>query len=89
MGVVNLEMIVDEAGDVISMTVLTSAHPDFTKAVLKAIPEWKFNPGMKDGEPVKTLVQLPLSFVVRPKPGEEQTFPENPLHPHPGDEKEN
>ena len=77
-GVVNIEMIVDESGDVISMTVLTSSHPDFTKAALVALPEWKFEPGTKDGEVVKTLVRLPLTFALRNVP-----HPENPLRPRP------
>ncbi len=83
MGVVNLEMIVDEVGDVISVTALTSAAPEFTKASIKAVSEWVFEPGVKDEKPVKTLVNLPLSFTLRAKPGEEQTYPENPLRPRP------
>lgn len=77
-GVVNIEMIVDENGNIISITVLTSSHPDFTKAALVALPEWKFKPGIKDGEAVKTLVRLPLSFALRNAP-----HPENPLRPRP------
>ena len=84
MGVVNVELVVDEWGDVISLTALTSAHPDFTKAVLVAIPEWKFEPGIKDGEPVKSIVQLPMTFMLRAKKGVQEVTPENPLHPGSG-----
>ena len=66
-GVVNLELIVDEVGDVTSVTVLDSTDNAFTRASMKAVVEWRFNPGMKDGEPVKTLVKLPLKFNLKDK----------------------
>ena len=64
-GTVNVQVDVDEAGNMTNLKILNSAHPDFTAAVLKAIPQWKYNPGIKDGVPVKTRIHLPMKFVLR------------------------
>ena len=83
-GVVNLEMVVDEVGDVVSITTLTSTDHAFTRSAMKAVVQWRFEPGKKDGKPVKTLVQLPMQFMPRTIDGKPATTLENPLRPGSG-----
>jgi hypothetical protein len=53
-----LELLVDENGNVISATVITSINPRYDERLVKAAMLWKFSPGRKDGKAVlvrKTL----------------------------------
>lgn len=45
---------------------IVSAEPEgvFENTVLEAIRRWRFEPGIKDGSPVETMVELPLRFVL-------------------------
>jgi protein TonB len=42
----------------------SSSHPDFEKPVLEAVRRWKYKPGTKEGQAVRTYIRLPLSFSV-------------------------
>jgi len=64
-GRVFLIFIVDEKGNVGSARVAESPHPDFSESALEAIRTWKFQPGKKDGKPVRTRVRIPLTFAIR------------------------
>jgi len=64
-GKVWLVFIVDENGNISRARVVESAHPDFSKAALEAINQWKFEPGKRGGKAVKTRVRIPLSFSLR------------------------
>lgn len=61
-GEVTLQFIVNTDGKVIEPTVLRSNNPGFEQAAIEAILKWKFKPGTVDGMPVKTRMQLPISF---------------------------
>lgn len=64
-GEVHLIFIVDEAGDVKRPKVLKSPNRSFSENAIKAIRQWKFEPGEKDDEKVKTRVALVMSFTLR------------------------
>jgi periplasmic protein TonB len=64
-GRVFLIFLVDENGNVGSVRVLEPPHPDFSESALETIRTWKFNPGKREGKPVKTRVRIPLSFAIQ------------------------
>lgn len=57
--------IVDENGLTSKQRVTESPHDELAESALKAIRQWKFKPGKKDGKAVKTRVQIPLAFSVK------------------------
>lgn len=66
-GSVTITFVVDETGRVEDARVEKSSHPEFEKPGLEAIRKWRFRPGRKDGQPVRTyLVQ---TFRFRPPGG--------------------
>lgn len=62
-GKVALVFVVQPDGAVSDVEV-TDAFPGriFVGAALRAVKQWRFKPGTKDGEPVATRVRLPLCF---------------------------
>lgn len=64
-GTVNVVFIVDENGSVKRPSIEKSSNREFNENALKAVRQWKFEPGEKDGKKVKTRVRLPLSFTLR------------------------
>jgi len=64
-GTVNVVFIVDELGNVKRPSIEKSSNREFNENALKAVRQWKFEAGEKDGKKVKTRVRLPLSFTLR------------------------
>jgi hypothetical protein len=46
-------LVIDESGNVETVTLLTSLQPEYNPVLLKAAREWKFRPATKDGLPVR------------------------------------
>lgn len=63
-GVVTLIFILDETGRVEDPRVENSSRPEFEKPALDAIRKWRFSPGQKDGQAVRTYIRVPLRFRV-------------------------
>jgi protein TonB len=63
-GLVTLIFVLDENGRVDDPRVETSSRPEFEKPALEAIRKWRFSPGMKDGQPVRTYIRMPVRFRV-------------------------
>jgi len=63
-GLVMLVFILSEAGRVEDPRVENSSRPEFEKPALEAIRKWRFRPGMKNGEPVRTYIRIPMRFRV-------------------------
>jgi protein TonB len=63
-GSVTLVFVLDETGRVEDPRVENSSRPEFEKPALDAIRRWRFRPGMKDGQPVRTYIRVPLRFRV-------------------------
>lgn len=59
---VTVLFIVDQSGRVESPIVQTSSDPAFEAAVLSAIKQWKFEPGKRDGQPVRSRMRQPFQF---------------------------
>ena len=62
-GWVRIRFVITEEGRVDQVEVM-GAEPEgiFEKAVLSAISLWRFSPPTKDGEPVRALAELTISF---------------------------
>ena len=64
-GEVHLIFIVDQFGNVKRPRVSKSTNREFNENAIKAVRQWKFEPGEKDGRQVMTRVRLPLAFSLR------------------------
>ena len=60
-----LVFVVLEDGSVDDVRIARMGSPAFAEAAVEAVKQWEFEPGMKDGQPVKTRVRLPMSFSLR------------------------
>jgi protein TonB len=63
-GSVTLLFVLDEEGRVNDPRVDASSHPAFEQPALEALKKWRFRPGTKEGQPVKTYMRLPMRFRV-------------------------
>jgi protein TonB len=63
-GVVILEALIDESGDVIWTAVLRSI-PLLDEAAQTAVQQWKFTPTRVDGEPVPVIMVTTVNFVMQ------------------------
>jgi protein TonB len=63
-GLVNLKIIIDEKGRVIEATVIDTTHRDFDRSAIDAVLQWKFEPGTKNGRPVKVRRKQPIKFTL-------------------------
>jgi serine/threonine-protein kinase len=61
-GAVTIQMIVTERGEPKELKVVESAGDILDEAVLKAVREWRYEPGMKDGVKVKVRLLVRQSF---------------------------
>jgi hypothetical protein len=57
-----LEVIVDEQGRVVTMTIRASIHPAYDSLLLGSARDWKYRPATVNGQPVKfrKLIQVSL-----------------------------
>jgi protein TonB len=60
-GLVQIEVVIDERGNVISATVV-QGHPFLSQAALDAAWQWKFRPTLLNGEPIKVTGVLIFNF---------------------------
>ncbi len=63
-GAVTLVFVLDETGRVQDLRVENSTRAEFERPALDAVRRWRFKPGMKDGEAVRTYMRLPIRFRV-------------------------
>ncbi len=61
-GGVILELIVDAQGNLASVTSLRSSNPEFEKAAIDCIKQWKFTAAQKDGQPVASRTRFAFVF---------------------------
>jgi protein TonB len=61
-GAVTLVFVLDETGRVDDLRVENSSRPEFEKPALDAVRRWKFRPGLKAGQAVRTYMKLPIRF---------------------------
>lgn len=63
-GEVLLAVTIDEQGKVVAMMVKRSDDVLFTKAAQAALEKCEFTPGMQNGIPVTTIIDIPIKFVL-------------------------
>lgn len=63
-GVVSLETIIDEQGNVTSVKVLEGLGMGLDEAAVEAVKAWKFKPATLDGRPVKVYYGLTVNFTM-------------------------
>lgn len=54
--------IVNQRGRVENPIVQSSTDPIFENAALAAVKQWKFNPGTRNGQPVRFRMRVPVTF---------------------------
>jgi TonB family protein len=67
-GVVILEAIIDEQGDVTNVRVLKGLPMGLDQAALEAVRGWKFKPATLEGRPVSVYYTLTVTFQVSEEP---------------------
>jgi TonB family protein len=65
-GVVLLEALISDKGEVIAVEVARSLHPDMDRAALQAVRAWKFEPARRDGQAIYVTARIPIRFVLVP-----------------------
>ncbi|HET8799516.1 MAG TPA: M56 family metallopeptidase, partial [Thermoanaerobaculia bacterium] len=61
-GVVVLETTIDELGNVVDPRPLKPLPKGLTEAAIEAVRQWKFEPPLKDGKPVRVLFNITINF---------------------------
>jgi protein TonB len=61
-GTVHVLFVVDQSGRVQDPVVQTSSDPVFEKPALAAVKQWKFEPGKRNGQPVRFRMRVPITF---------------------------
>ncbi|MBP7140648.1 MAG: TonB family protein [Opitutaceae bacterium] len=59
-----LDFVVDIEGRVVHAGVVRSSNPLFDEAAIEAVRKWRFRPGIKNGRPVNTRMQVPIMFSI-------------------------
>jgi TonB family protein len=64
-GVVPLEAIIARDGTVQSLRVLSAqVHPDFARAAMDAVRQWRFDPTLLNGKPVEVVMNVSVEFAL-------------------------
>ncbi len=64
-GSVDVGFTITSKGVVQDPYAVSSTNEAFEQAAIDAVKKWKFKPGMKDGKPVNTKVQITLTFSLK------------------------
>ena len=65
-GVVELKVVVRKDGTVRDdVTVTRSLDSELDEEAIKAVRQWEFKPGTKDGDPVNVQVNIEMSFTLK------------------------
>jgi len=64
-GSVDVGFTITSKGVVQDPHAVSSTNEAFEQAAIDAVKKWKFKPGMKDGKPVNTKVQVTLTFSLK------------------------
>lgn len=68
-GTVLMEILIDSSGRVVRAKALNSIN-ELNRAAFECVSRWEFAPAMKDGKPVATIAQAPVTFKRPPKKSE-------------------
>jgi len=71
-GRVGVECIVELDGVPSHIRVVKPLHPSLDNEAVKAIEQWRFTPGTKDGKPARILITIEMTFSMAPASGPPQ-----------------
>jgi protein TonB len=63
-GIVVLEAIIDEEGNVVRLAIV-SGHPLLVDAARDAVRQWKYSPTILNGEPMPVIARITVAFQIR------------------------
>ena len=63
-GVVSINCVIDEKGNVTEPKVLKTSHPAFAEPALEALSKWKFKPAKRGGIVVPIKITIPIQFTL-------------------------
>lgn len=63
-GVVSVNCVIDEKGNVTEPKVLKSSHPSFSDPAVEALSKWKFKPAKRGGVVVSIKITIPIQFTI-------------------------
>ena len=63
-GAVTIDFIVDKEGKPVNVYAANSTLAGFEAPAIAAVSQWRFKPGVKDGDPVYTHLQVPIIFTL-------------------------
>ena len=61
-GSVQLMFVVNEEGKVVDASVENATNPEFERAAMDAVRQWKFEPAVRSGKKVPCRMRVPLRF---------------------------
>lgn len=61
-GFATVDFVVEEDGRVAEARIDKSSHPEFEKSALDAIRKWRFRPGVREGQPVRSYNRQTFRF---------------------------
>ena len=64
-GIVKLDCIVQPTGRVGDTRVTQSLDPDLDREAIRALKQWRFTPGQRQGKPVPVQVSVEISFTLK------------------------
>ena len=64
-GIVILEAVITKTGTVEDVRVLRALHPILDQAAISAVKQWKYQPAMLNGRPVKVYFTVTVNFTLR------------------------
>ncbi|MBW8780724.1 MAG: TonB family protein [Verrucomicrobia bacterium] len=70
-GEVLVAFTVNTAGQVINPVVVESDNPAFDEPAIKAVLQWTFKPGTRDGQPLNAHIAVPIRFIPGRRPEQE------------------
>jgi len=63
-GIVELRFVVTRTGSTDQVHAISSTHPLLSMAAIEAVQGWRFEPAVKDGQPVAVRVRIKFPFRV-------------------------
>jgi TonB family protein len=64
-GVVVVAAVITEKGLTEDVRVVKSVAPDLDESAVSAVRQWKFEPALKDGKPVKVAIKLEINYSLK------------------------
>jgi TonB family protein len=61
-GTAELLMTVDSTGKLVDVLVIGYSHKEFGRTAVETVREWRYEPALRDGQPIESRMRLSLTF---------------------------